>query len=97
MFKKNNLNLQCAYSLILPIQVRINVTNHNLAILIYLMRLVKALIDNPHISLEPYLHLLIPTVITCVLNRQLCAKPITDNHWALRDFAAKQLVTLCNR
>ncbi|CAH8675098.1 unnamed protein product [Schistosoma bovis] len=77
--------------------VRINVTNHNLAILIYLMRLVKALIDNPHISLEPYLHLLVPTVITCVLNRQLCAKPITDNHWALRDFAAKQLVTLCNR
>ncbi|CAH8866737.1 unnamed protein product [Trichobilharzia szidati] len=77
--------------------VRINVTNHNLAILIYLMRLVKALIDNPHISLEPYLHLLVPTVITCVLNRQLCAKPLTDNHWALRDFAAKQLITLCNR
>ncbi|KAH8867980.1 Transcription initiation factor TFIID subunit 6 isoform 1 [Schistosoma japonicum] len=77
--------------------VRINVTNHNLAILIYLMRLVKALIDNPHISLEPYLHLLVPTIITCVLNRQLCAKPITDNHWALRDFAAKQLATLCNR
>ncbi|TGZ46604.1 hypothetical protein CRM22_011106 [Opisthorchis felineus] len=77
--------------------VRVNVTNHNLAILIYLMRLVKALVDNSHISLEPYLHLLVPTVITCVLNRQLCAKPITDNHWALRDFAAKQLVTLCNR
>ncbi|CAL8103027.1 unnamed protein product [Calicophoron daubneyi] len=77
--------------------VRVNVANHNLAILIYLMRLVKALVDNPHISLEPYLHLLVPTVITCVINRQLCAKPITDNHWALRDFAAKQLVTLCNR
>ncbi|KAH9592679.1 Transcription initiation factor TFIID subunit 6 [Schistosoma haematobium] len=85
------------YLFIFILQVRINVTNHNLAILIYLMRLVKALIDNPHISLEPYLHLLVPTVITCVLNRQLCAKPITDNHWALRDFAAKQLVTLCNR
>ncbi|KAF6772914.1 hypothetical protein AHF37_08234 [Paragonimus kellicotti] len=78
-------------------EVRVNVTNHNLAILIYLMRLVKALVDNAHISLEPYLHLLVPTVITCVLSRQLCAKPITDNHWALRDFAAKQLVTLCNR
>ncbi|CAH8604008.1 unnamed protein product [Dicrocoelium dendriticum] len=77
--------------------VRVNVTNHNLAILIYLMRLVKALVDNSHISLEPYLHVLVPTVTTCVLNRQLCAKPITDNHWALRDFAAKQLVTLCNR
>ncbi|KAF8566154.1 hypothetical protein P879_06241 [Paragonimus westermani] len=77
--------------------VRVNVTNHNLAILIYLMRLVKALVDNAHISLEPYLHLLVPTVITCVLSRQLCAKPITDNHWALRDFAAKQLVILCNR
>lgn len=74
-----------------------NVTNNNLAILIYLMRLTKALIDNQHISLEPYLHLVVPTVITCILCRQLCAKPITDNHWALRDYAAKQLVTLCNR
>ncbi|VDD81613.1 unnamed protein product [Mesocestoides corti] len=77
--------------------VRVNVTNNNLAILIYLMRLTKALIDNQHISLEAYLHLLVPTVITCILCRHLCAKPITDNHWALRDYAAKQLVTLCNR
>ncbi|KAL7058657.1 hypothetical protein AAHC03_013722 [Spirometra sp. Aus1] len=77
--------------------VRVNVSNNNLAILIYLMRLTKALIDNQHISLEAYLHLIVPTVITCILCRQLCAKPITDNHWALRDYAAKQLVTLCNR
>ncbi|KAL3318813.1 Transcription initiation factor TFIID subunit 6 [Cichlidogyrus casuarinus] len=77
--------------------VRVNVNNLNLAILIYLMRLVKALLENSHVSLEPYLHMLIPTVITCILCRELCAKPITDNHWALRDFAAKQLVTICNK
>ncbi|VEL20238.1 unnamed protein product [Protopolystoma xenopodis] len=90
-------NLNICLLLYYLYQVRVNVSNNNLAILIYLMRLVKALIDNPHLCLEPYLHLLVPTVTTCVLCRQLCAKPITDNHWALRDFAAKQLATLCQR
>ncbi|VDM37187.1 unnamed protein product [Hydatigera taeniaeformis] len=74
-----------------------NAINSNLAILIYLVRLTKALVDNPNVSLKAYLQNLVPGIITCSLCRQVCAKPITDNHWALRDFAAKQLVAICNK
>jgi transcription initiation factor TFIID subunit 6 len=37
--------------------VRINVVQNNLAILIYLMRMVKALLDNPSLYLEKYVSL----------------------------------------
>ncbi|XP_001599379.2 transcription initiation factor TFIID subunit 6 [Nasonia vitripennis] len=75
--------------------VRINVVQNNLAILIYLMRMVKALLDNPSLYLEKYLHELIPSVITCIVSKQLCARPEMDNHWALRDFAARLIGQIC--
>lgn len=34
--------------------VKVNVVQHNLAILIYLMRMVKALLENPSLFLEKY-------------------------------------------
>lgn len=37
-----------------PPQVRVNVVQNNLALLIYLMRMVKALMDNPTLYLEKY-------------------------------------------
>jgi len=37
-----------------PHQVRVNVVQNNLALLIYLMRMVKALMDNPTLYLEKY-------------------------------------------
>ncbi|XP_065207636.1 transcription initiation factor TFIID subunit 6 [Planococcus citri] len=69
--------------------VKVNVVQHNLALLIYLMRMVKSLFDNPTLYLEKYLHELIPSVLTCVLSKQLCLRPDQDNHWALRDFASR--------
>ena len=71
--------------------VRLNVLHRSLAILIYLMRMLSALINNPNISLEKYLHELVPSVFTCIVNRQL-----VDQHWALRGFAAKCLASLCD-
>lgn len=35
-------------------KVRVNVVQNNLALLIYLMRMVKALMDNPTLYLEKY-------------------------------------------
>ena len=67
--------------------VRVNVVQHNLAILIYLMRMVKSLLENQSLILEKYLHELIPAVATCIVSRQLCSRPDHDNHWALRFFA----------
>ncbi|KAK7499297.1 hypothetical protein BaRGS_00009557 [Batillaria attramentaria] len=75
--------------------VKINVVQNNLALLIYLMRMVKSLLDNQTLYLEKYLHELIPAVGTCIISRQLCLRPDMDNHWALRDFAARLMATIC--
>lgn len=109
-----------------------NVVQNNLALLIYLMRMVKALMDNPTLYLEKYVsglayllsfagsgtllstspqevwyqnwltvsalsqvHELIPAVMTCIVSRQLCLRPDVDNHWALRDFAARLVAQIC--
>ncbi|XP_050673411.1 transcription initiation factor TFIID subunit 6 isoform X2 [Leptidea sinapis] len=75
--------------------VKVNVVQNNLALLIYLMRMVKALLDNQSLFLEKYLHELIPSVSTCIVSRQLCMRPEVDNHWALRDFAARLMAQIC--
>lgn len=75
--------------------VKVNVVQNNLALLIYLMRMVRALLDNSALFLEKYLHELIPSVSTCIVSRQLCMRPELDNHWALRDFAARLMAQIC--
>eukprot|EP00794_Sanderia_malayensis_P012197 gene12197-13453_t len=75
--------------------VKINVAQHNLALLIYLLRMIKALMENPTLYLEKYLHELVPSILTCIVSKQLCPKPDVDNHWALRDFAARLMAQLC--
>ncbi|KAJ8401729.1 hypothetical protein AAFF_G00377000 [Aldrovandia affinis] len=75
--------------------VRVNVVQNNLALLIYLMRMAKALLDNPTLYLEKYLHELIPAVVSCIVSKQLCLRPDVDNHWALRDFAARLMAQSC--
>ncbi|XP_013193190.1 transcription initiation factor TFIID subunit 6 [Amyelois transitella] len=75
--------------------VKVNVVQNNLALLIYLMRMVKALLDNQSLYLEKYLHELIPSVSTCIVARQLCLRPDVDNHWALRDFASRLMSQIC--
>jgi len=75
--------------------VRVNVAQNNLALLIYLMRMVRALMDNPSLKLEKYLHELNPAVMTCIVSKQLCSRPDHDNHWALRDYAARLMGHIC--
>lgn len=41
------------------------------------------------------MHELVPSVMTCIVSRQLCMKPDMDNHWALRDFAARLISQIC--
>ncbi|PWA56816.1 TATA BOX ASSOCIATED FACTOR II 59 [Artemisia annua] len=65
-------------------------------LLFALMRLVWGLLQNPHIHVEPYLHQLMPSVVTCILAKKL-GKRIADNHWELRDFAANLVAHICKR
>ncbi|KAH0534397.1 transcription initiation factor TFIID subunit 6-like [Cotesia glomerata] len=71
--------------------VKVNVVDHNLSFLIYLMRMVKALLENPNLCLDKYLHEIIPAVVSCLVAKQLCVRPEIDNHWALRDFVSQIL------
>ncbi|CAD6271397.1 unnamed protein product [Miscanthus lutarioriparius] len=59
----------------------------DLPVLFALMRVVQSLLRNPHIHIEPYLHRLMPSMITCIVAKRLGHR-LSDNHWELRDFSA---------
>jgi len=75
--------------------VRCNVVQRNLALLIYLMRILHAVVNNLSLNLQGVLQDVLPCVLTCMVSRQLCARPEVDNHWTLRDYAGKLLLQLC--
>jgi len=60
-----------------------------------LIRMAQALLANPHIHLELYLHQLLPAILTMVVAQRLSSKSF-DNHWILRYEAALCLVQACN-
>ncbi|KAH7861231.1 hypothetical protein Vadar_023387 [Vaccinium darrowii] len=66
------------------------------SLLFAMMRLAQSLLQNPHIHIEPYLHQLMPSVITCLVAKRLGNK-YSDNHWELRDFTANLLASICKR
>ncbi|EHA98977.1 Transcription initiation factor TFIID subunit 6 [Heterocephalus glaber] len=59
------------FSTFISERVCVNVAQNNLALLIYLMRMVKALMDNPTLYLEKYVHELIPAVMTCIVQKYI--------------------------
>nr|BAH19928.1 AT1G04950 [Arabidopsis thaliana] len=65
-------------------------------LLFNLMHIVRSLLQNPHIHIEPYLHQLMPSVVTCLVSRKL-GNRFADNHWELRDFAANLVSLICKR
>ncbi|XAR68150.1 hypothetical protein NMG60_11003185 [Bertholletia excelsa] len=65
-------------------------------LLFALMRLVGSLLQNPHIHIEPYLHQLMPSIVTCLVAKRL-GNRFADNHWELRDFTANLVASICKR
>ncbi|KAL2944873.1 Transcription initiation factor TFIID subunit 6 [Bienertia sinuspersici] len=66
------------------------------SLLFGLMRLVRSLLQNPHLYVEPYVHQLIPSVITCLVAKKLGNRH-SDNHWELRNFSANLVAKICQR
>lgn len=64
--------------------------------LLALMHITQSLLQNPHIHTDPYLHQLLPPVITCLVAKRLGNK-LSDNQWLLRDFSAKLIASICKR
>ncbi|XP_016972253.1 transcription initiation factor TFIID subunit 6 [Drosophila rhopaloa] len=67
--------------------VVVNVTQQNLSLLLYLMRMVRALLGNSRLSLLQYLHQILPAVLSCLLTKQACPSPGLEDHWALREYS----------
>ncbi|WCJ37441.1 Transcription initiation factor TFIID subunit 6 [Euphorbia peplus] len=68
----------------------------NYQLLVALMRVVWSLLQNPHIHIEPYLHQLMPSVVTCLVAKRI-GNRFADNHWELRDFTANLVASICKR
>ncbi|PRQ32056.1 putative TAF6 HEAT repeat domain-containing protein [Rosa chinensis] len=75
---------------------RVTCNLNNFLLLVALMRLVRSLLQNPHIHVEPYLHQLMPSVITCLVAKRL-GNRYTDNHWELRNLTANLVSSICKR
>lgn len=52
--------------------VKVNVVQNNLALLIYLMRMVKALLDNPALYLEKYVRSMMYIIYILIIIETLC-------------------------
>jgi transcription initiation factor TFIID subunit 6 len=68
----------------------------DLPILNALLSMTYAILSNKQLHVEPYLHLLMPAVMTSMVGKQLC-KSSLEPHWALRDRAARLLTFICLR
>uniref|UniRef100_A0A2P2K352 Uncharacterized protein MANES_03G135700 n=2 Tax=Rhizophora mucronata TaxID=61149 RepID=A0A2P2K352_RHIMU len=60
------------------------------------MRVARSLLQNPHVHIEPYLHQLMPPIITCLVAKKLRNR-FSDNHWELRNFTANLVASICKR
>ena len=60
------------------------------------MRLLGAMLRSLSLDIEPYLHQVMPAVLTCLVGKRLCASPLED-HWTLRHTAAGHVRTILSR
>ncbi|KAJ9672246.1 hypothetical protein PVL29_025744 [Vitis rotundifolia] len=69
---------------------------NDFSILFALMRVARSLLQNQQIHIEPYLHQLMPSIITCLAAKRLGSR-FSDNHWELRSFTANLVASICKR
>lgn len=69
---------------------------HNLPLLTALMRMANCILHSPYLHVDPYLHQLMPPILTCIVGKQLCLEPFED-HWSLREYASDLLLLVCQR
>ncbi len=77
--------------------IKVNIGQRNLIVLKHLVRMIGALLDNSTLLLEKYLHELVPSLISCLINKQVCMRPESDDQWSMRENAAKVLARLCRK
>ena len=70
---------------------------HEHFVLIALVRASYAMVANSNIELELYLDQLIPSLVTCIVNKRLCKSGLHDDHWELRMLAANTVARICEK
>eukprot|EP01095_Lingulamoeba_sp_RSL-Kostka_P014196 TRINITY_DN611_c7_g1_i1.p1 TRINITY_DN611_c7_g1~~TRINITY_DN611_c7_g1_i1.p1 ORF type:complete len:449 (+),score=126.16 TRINITY_DN611_c7_g1_i1:64-1410(+) len=68
----------------------------NLDQLNILISMIEALSKSEHLQIEPYLHQLMPSIITCIVANKLCDDP-NEDHWSLREKSASLCSYLCSK
>jgi transcription initiation factor TFIID subunit 6 len=68
----------------------------NLPALTCLMQLTECLLKSPYLHVDPYLHQLMPSVLTCIVGKFLCAGP-SEDHWGLRQFSCRLIALVCSK
>ena len=56
----------------------------------------RSLLHNPEVNLGPYIHILMPALLSCALARRI-GEPGSEAHLAVRDSAADVLALACSR
>jgi histone H3/H4 len=77
------------FSLFIVTEVANNLTN--LRHLQSVMHFTDYFFSNPNFRIEPYLDQLMPSILSCLLGKNLCAV-YTEDHWGLRNYVAKNLL-----
>ncbi|KAI8352755.1 transcription initiation factor TFIID complex 60 kDa subunit [Mortierella sp. GBAus27b] len=83
---------------------KVTQNTRNLPVLIAMMSMVRALLENDSLFIEPYLHQLMPTILTCVVGKRLGepslsspTSPPQDDHWGLRSTATDIILLICQK
>lgn len=83
------------------VQFVANKVTHNLKsifILLQSMQLIAALLDNPSLFMAPYVPSIVPSVLTCLIGKNLgSSSDAQDMHFALRDYSASLLSSIARR
>ncbi|KAJ3195417.1 hypothetical protein HK101_000259 [Irineochytrium annulatum] len=67
----------------------------SLPLLWSMMRMTRAILSNPNLFVDPYLHQLVPVVITCMVSKKI--GDTRDDHYALRKFSADVSSHICEK
>lgn len=69
---------------------------NNTYYLLALMYLTKSIVYNKNLHIEPYLHQLLPSIMTCILHNKLSTNTVTDNHYELRNISSGLISYICH-
>ncbi|KAK9454248.1 hypothetical protein V1511DRAFT_503193 [Dipodascopsis uninucleata] len=77
---------------------RIRMNLKNPPMLYLMLQVVHRLLTNPTIFIEPYIHSVMPPILTLLVGKRVGSTQATnDEHYKVRDFAASLLMEVCTK